>query len=65
MTKEYFGWRGVIKLAKEHGYRWQEACEVLYRKKNLLYLKQQSLIEKIIVDLFIGVIRMSLSIKVN
>jgi hypothetical protein len=33
MTKEYFGWRGVIKLAKELGYSWQEACEVLYRKK--------------------------------
>jgi hypothetical protein len=33
MSKEYFGWRGVIKLAKELGYSWQEACEVLYRKK--------------------------------
>ena len=33
MKKEYFGWRGVIKLAKELGYSWQEACEVLYRKK--------------------------------
>ena len=33
MTKEYLGWRGVIKLAKELGYSWQEACEVLYRKK--------------------------------
>jgi hypothetical protein len=33
MTKDYFGWRGVIKLAKELGYSWQEACEVLYRKK--------------------------------
>ena len=33
MTKEYLGWRGVIKLAKELDYSWQEACEVLYRKK--------------------------------
>ena len=33
MTKGYLGWRGVIKLAKELGYSWQEACEVLYRKK--------------------------------
>jgi hypothetical protein len=33
MSKEYLGWRGVIKLAKELGYSWQEACEVLYRKK--------------------------------
>ena len=34
MTKGYLGWRGVIKLAKELGYSWQEACEVLYRKKD-------------------------------
>ena len=33
MTKGYLGWRGVVKLAKELGYSWQEACEVLYRKK--------------------------------
>ena len=33
MTKEYLGWQGVIKLAKELGYSWQEACEILYRKK--------------------------------
>jgi hypothetical protein len=33
MTRGYLGWRGVIKLAKELGYSWQEACEVLYRKK--------------------------------
>ena len=33
MTKEYLGWRGVIKLAKELGYSWEEACEVLYKKK--------------------------------
>ena len=33
MSKEYLGWRGIIKLAKELGYSWQEACEVLYRKK--------------------------------
>ena len=33
MTKGYLGWRGVIKLAKELGYSWEEACEVLYRKK--------------------------------
>ena len=33
MTKGYLGWRGVIKLAKELGYSWQEACEILYRKK--------------------------------
>ena len=33
MSKEYLGWRGVIKLAKELDYSWQEACEVLYRKK--------------------------------
>jgi hypothetical protein len=33
MTKSYLGWRGVIKLAKELGYSWQGACEVLYRKK--------------------------------
>jgi hypothetical protein len=33
MTKGYLGWRGVIKLAKELDYSWQEACEVLYRKK--------------------------------
>jgi hypothetical protein len=33
MSKEYLGWRGVIKLAKKLGYSWQEACEVLYRKK--------------------------------
>jgi putative transposon-encoded protein len=32
MSKEYLGWRGVIKLAKELDYSWQEACEVLYRK---------------------------------
>jgi len=28
MSKGYLGWRGVIKLAKELGYSWQEACEV-------------------------------------
>ena len=33
MTKGYLGQRGVIKLAKELDYSWQEACEVLYRKK--------------------------------
>ena len=33
MTKGYLGWPGVIKLAKELDYSWQEACEVLYRKK--------------------------------
>jgi hypothetical protein len=33
MSDGYLGWRGVIKLAKELGYSWQEACEVLYRKK--------------------------------
>ena len=33
MTKGYLGWRGLIKLAKELDYSWQEACEVLYRKK--------------------------------
>ncbi len=33
MSKGYLGWRGVVKLAKELGYNWQEACEVLYRKK--------------------------------
>ena len=33
MTKGYLGWRGVIKLAKELGYSWQEAYEVLYKKK--------------------------------
>ena len=33
MSKEYLGWRGVIKLAKELKYSWQEACEVLYKKK--------------------------------
>ena len=33
MIKGYLGWRGVIKLAKELEYSWQEACEVLYRKK--------------------------------
>jgi hypothetical protein len=33
MSKGYLGWRGVIKLAKELGYSWQEACEVLYKKK--------------------------------
>ena len=33
MSGGYLGWRGVIKLAKELGYSWQEACEVLYRKK--------------------------------
>ena len=33
MTKGYLGWRGVTKLAKELDYSWQEACEVLYRKK--------------------------------
>lgn len=33
MSKGYLGWRGVIKLAKELGYSWQEACDVLYRKK--------------------------------
>ena len=33
MTKGYLGWRGVIKLAKELDYSWQEACEVLYRRK--------------------------------
>jgi hypothetical protein len=33
MSKEYLGWRGVVKLAKELKYSWQEACEVLYKKK--------------------------------
>jgi hypothetical protein len=33
MSKEYIGWRGVIKLAKELGYSSYEACDVLYRKK--------------------------------
>lgn len=33
MSKDYLGWRGVIKLAKELKYSWQEACEVLYKKK--------------------------------
>jgi hypothetical protein len=33
MTKGYLGWRGVIKLAKELDYSWQETCEILYRKK--------------------------------
>ncbi len=33
MSKGYLGWRGVIRLAKELGYSWQEACEVLYKKK--------------------------------
>ena len=33
MSSGYLGWRGVVKLAKELGYSWQEACEVLYRKK--------------------------------
>ena len=33
MTKGYLGWRGVVKLAKELGYSWQEACEVLHQKK--------------------------------
>ena len=33
MIRGYLGWRGVIKLAKELGYSWQEACEILYRKK--------------------------------
>ena len=33
MSSEYLGWRGVVKLAKELGYSWQEACEVLYKKK--------------------------------
>ena len=33
MTKGYLGWRGVIKLAKELKYSWQEACQVLYKKK--------------------------------
>jgi hypothetical protein len=33
MSKEYLGWQGVIKLAKELSYSWQEACEVLYKKK--------------------------------
>lgn len=34
MTKGYLGWRGAVKLAKELGYSWQEACEVLYKKVN-------------------------------
>ena len=33
MSKGYLGWRGVIRLAKELGYSWQEVCDVLYRKK--------------------------------
>jgi hypothetical protein len=33
MSKEYLGWQGVIKLAKELSYSWQKACEVLYKKK--------------------------------
>ena len=33
MSSGYLGWRGVVKLAKELGYSWKEACEVLYRKK--------------------------------
>jgi hypothetical protein len=44
MSKEYLGWQGVIKLAKELGYSWQEACEVLYRKASkavlfIIYIK--------------------------
>ena len=64
MTKEYFGWRGVIKLAKELGYSWQEACEVLYRKKNLLSLKR-SVLGLILVDMCIGVILMNRLTEVN
>ena len=64
MTKGYLGWRGVIKLAKELGYSWQEACEVLYRKKNLLSLKQSDL-WLITVDMFIGVIHSNLLIREN
>ena len=64
MTKGYLGWRGVIKLAKELGYSWQEACEVLYRKKNLLSLKQSGL-GLITVDMFIGVIHSNLLKREN
>ena len=64
MTKGYLGWRGVIKLAKELGYSWQEACEVLYRKKNLLSLKQSDL-GSITADMFIGVIHSNLLIREN
>ena len=64
MTKEYLGWRGVIKLAKELGYSWQEACEVLYRKKNHLSLKQSDL-GSITADMFISVIHSNLLIREN
>ena len=64
MTKRYLGWRGVIKLAKELGYSWEEACEVLYKKKNLLSLKLSDL-GLITVDMFIGVIHSNLLIGEN
>ena len=55
--------KGIALETKEVEEQLVKKVEV--KKKNLLYLKPQSHIEKIIVDLFIGVIRMSLSIKVN
>ena len=34
MKKEYLGWGGVKKLAKELGYSWFEVCDILWRTKH-------------------------------
>ena len=34
MKKEYLGWGGVKKLAKELGYSWFDVCDILWRTKH-------------------------------
>ena len=42
MKKEYSGWAGVKKLAKELDYSWFDVCEIIWKTK---YHKQPSLKE--------------------
>ena len=42
MKKEYSGWSGVKKLAKELDYSWFDVCEIICKTK---YHKQPSLKE--------------------
>ena len=39
MKREYSGWAGVKKLAKELGYNWFDVCEIIWKTK---YHKQPS-----------------------
>jgi hypothetical protein len=34
MKKEYSGWAGVKKLAKELGYSWFDVCDIIWRAKH-------------------------------